>query len=86
MSIKSMHFNAESKDDIAYYLRSIATINDLLFETIDDRFGSIIIRCSRSKMDDQTNDQLIDQVISKKTTAKIYFYDDPVGGMRISID
>lgn len=81
----SMHFEAESKDDIAYYLKSIATMNGLSFDEVDDRFGMTVIHCSRAKMNEDRFNQITEQIIRERSHAKIDYYDDPVGGMRISI-
>lgn len=80
-----MNFDARSKEDIAYYLKSIANINGLSFDSIDTRFGITVIRCSKKAMTEEHMNAFIKKITDEKTTCKIDYYDDPVGGLRISI-
>lgn len=85
MNNGNMHFTAESKDDIAYYLKSIANIKGVSFDSIDHRFGITVIRCSKNQMDEATFSHMVEEVIREKSHGKIEYYEDPVGGMRITI-
>lgn len=81
----SMHFKAQTKEDIIYYAKSIAEIKGLHFESIETRFNICIIRCSKRPMDEATFNRIMEEVIREKSHGKVDFYDDPVGGMRIAI-
>ena len=82
---RSMHFNAKNKEDIVYYTKSIAGIKGLNFESVDNRFGMCIIRCTKNQMEESTFDRIIEQVTLMKSCGKVDYYDDPVGGIRITI-
>ena len=82
----NMHFTAESKDDIAYYLQSIVNINGLHFDSVDHRFGIVVIRCSKKEMDNNTFSTIVENILREKSFGKIEYYDDPIGGTRITIN
>lgn len=84
-SIQPMHFKANTKEDIVYYMKSIADIKGLYFESIENRFGMSIIRCTKHPMDESTFNRIVEEVIREKSHGKVDFYDDPVGGIRIVI-
>lgn len=84
-STQSMHFKANTKEDIVYYTKSIADIKGLHFESVENRFGMSIIRCTKRPMDEVTFNRIVEEVIREKSHGKVDFYDDPVGGARIII-
>lgn len=81
-----MHFKANTKEDIAYYIRSIVRIKGLKFESVENRFNMCIIRCIEDQMDEETFDKIMEKVYHEKSCGTVSFYYDPVGGMRIVID
>lgn len=84
-STQPMHFKANTKEDIVYYTKSIADIKGLHFESVENRFGMSIIRCTKRPMDEATFNRIVEEVIREKSHGKVDFYDDPVGGIRIVI-
>ena len=84
-STQPMHFKANTKEDIVYYTKSIADIKGLHFESVENRFGMSIIRCTKRPMDEVAFNRIVEEVIREKSHGKVDFYDDPVGGIRIVI-
>lgn len=81
-----MQFLANTKEDIVYYINSIVLIKGIRFVDLEDRFGILVIRCSdENGVDESKNNEILKRVTDKKSSGKINFYNDPIGGMRITI-
>lgn len=81
----SMHFIANNKDDIAYYIKSIRDINGLKLNSVEHRFGITVIQCSKGITEESEFARIVEAVVREKSNGKIDYYDDPLGGIRISI-
>lgn len=80
-----MHFHAKNMEDIKYYLKSIADIKGLKFDTVEKRFGIAVIQCSKDTMGEDQFNKIVEDVLREKHYGKIDYYDDPVGGARVTI-